>query len=663
MAQLLPQRYKIDFQQKLPELNTVAGDAYAVRGDSPTGAKVYAVVHSKAFPGRPEIIAHQRKNPMPNLANVIDRGVIDFSTGHDETVERMVSIIEKPAGKPLASGTTCVRMSEKELKENFLKPALVLLANMHGRDLIHRAISPYWIFTADKDNESITFGECATASPGADQPDLFEPIERLLIPFFARGRASAAADIYALGMTAFCLYIGEVPDLGEDPDKSFHERISRGTYWLISSGRNTPTSMETFFKGVLTDDAEERWTLNDIAQWLDGSSNIKRARKLNVLFARPVKYQGSNYTDRRLLVKKFAENPEKAAAYLRSSEFSLWVAQFLSNEAFSDRMESLLNVQMSDGFDGDPIVDQAMVTRVSAFLDPYGPLHYRGLTLSYDAIPEFLAVCYQENDLEGISKVEDLLGSGLYDVLIEIVGTSNYTAHKSAGMISRKIGAVKNNKVGQGLERFLYEIRPDLPCLSGHFKGVWVSDLTSIILAMENILQDKKRARTILDPHVAAYLAVKMDMFNRLFLTHSGMGFPDGQKAANFVEIFGALQLELNLGPLPNLAKAFAESLKTMVRSLKLEERRDKVAKQLMEIADSGEIGRLLTELQIGQLKKLDDREFAAAKMRYTALEAEKKRLSLGVKASDPRALLEGYRWISYVAFIILGLAGFAVFS
>lgn len=662
MAYKLPSKYTVEFQKPIPELNTLAGDAYAVTGDSPRGRTLYAIVHAKAFPGRMDIITTQRRNPMMNICNAVDRGIVEVDRGDGTNVEAMATLIERPIGVPLASGNKCRRLNEKELKDQFLKPMLVLLANLHGRDLTHRAISPYWIFANEGEEQDVVVGECCSAPAAADQPDIFEPLERIGVPFYARGDAEASADVYSLGVTAYCLFYGEVPDLGEDDEHIYKERVLRGSHWLISQGKNAPTNMATFFKGVLTDDPEERWTLSDIAQWLDGSTSIKRVRTLNTAFSRPVKYRGKTYADRRILAREFGKEPMKAAEYLRSSDFHLWVSQFLAAEPFSERMASLLNVQKSDT-PVDERVDQNMVARVCAFLDPYGPIYYNGLCLSYDGIGNFVAAAFQEGDTASLSILLELLNAGLFDLLIDIVGVSNPSAHHVSSIYSRAITMVSTNKVGQGLERFLYETVPGVPCMSPHFTRLWVDDLPSAVVAFENIMKDQNKSKSLFDRHVAAFLSIKMDLFHKLFMNHTGIAMPTGQAGANFIEVFAALQLEYRLGPMPNLAAAFANSLKPLIRSLRLASRRDTLAGKLMDIVESGDLGRLLTDLQVGQVKKLDDREFAAARATYKAYDREKTILSKGVTAADPRAMLEGYRWISYVAFIILGLASFAVFQ
>jgi hypothetical protein len=658
----LAEKYKIIFSEPLPDLDTLGGKAFSVESKGTKNQPLYALVQHRSIPQRTELYKTLQKGIVDQIWGPIDQGVKQVKIG-GENVERLVTIINIPQGTPFAKGDKVVRLTEGQIREGFLKGMVITLATLHTREIIHRGICPANLLSNSPDYDSISLRECVTAPAGGDQNPLFEPLERCTLRPEYRGEGTTADDIFALGVTVLSLFYGELPKVDKNLNHLYAERVARGSYGAYTKNKKIPSSMSVMLKGLLDDDPDDRWSLSDLAQWMDGSNPQHRASTNDNLLTRPVLYDEKSYTDRRLLAVAFAKDSHKAAKYLKKQKFNIWVNQYLSTTSFSERHESILNVTSGDGFETGERVNASMVARVCAFLDPSGPIRYRGLTIPYDGIHNALLFALAENNVEDVKSIREILTTDLFKLLSELAGPFNYSAQKSKLYYGSSVALIEGHHKGQGAERFTYELFPSIPCLSPHTKNYWVDNIKSMIIAIDEGLIDDQRANSIFEPHVASFLASRSSSLARIFTFHKENNIPVGQKAAMFVEIFGTLQLELAIPKLANLSKYLSKGMKPMIRSLKNRPNREILAKRLMELSELGDLVRLLTELNISRVKDIDAREFRRARQKFLGLEREENKLLRGYSHKDPKAMLEGYRWISLVSLVFLFLGAFTYFS
>lgn len=658
----LSEKYKINFSEPLPDLNTLGGKAFNVSGKGNKNQPLYALVQHRSIPQRTALYNILTKGIINQIWGPVDQGLKQVKVG-GETVERLVTIINIPQGSPLGKGEKVVRLTEDQIRQGFLKGMVISLANLHTREIIHRGICPQNLLSDSQDFESITLRECITSPPAGDQLPVFEPLERCTLRPEYRGEGTPADDMFALGVTILSLYYGELPKIDQSLMKMYGERVARGSYGAYTHNKKIPPSMAVILKGLLDDDPDDRWTLSDLAQWMDGSNPRHRAGTNDNLLSRPLTYEGQTYTDRRMLAVAFANDPHKAAKYLRKQSFNVWVNQYLSTVSFTERIESILNVQSADGFDTGERVNTTMVSRVCTFLDPTGPIRYRGLTIPYDGIHNAILYALDKNKVKDVKNIKEILTTDLFKLLCELASPYNYSAQKSKTYYGSSIALIEGQHKGQGAERFVYELLPSVPCLSPHTQDYWVDNLKSMIIAIDTVLSDEQRANSIFEPHVASFLASRSSILARIFTNHKENNIPIGQKAAVFVEIFGTLQLELAIPKLVNLSKFFSKGMKPMIRSLKNRPNREILAKRLMELSESGDLVRLLTELNISRVKDIDAREFRRARQKFIKLDREEFKLTQGYSNKDPKAMLEGYRWISLSCLTLLFVGGFTYFG
>lgn len=425
----LDERYRVDFTDRLAMLDSAGARAFAAEDPKKPDEKLYALVQERSVPLRQNVLEALLNEPIDFLTCPLATGLIQIDSPTGEA-ERLVTIARRPAGPSLAESWDTSRGSiDQFIKGPFLGSVALALTGLAERGLNHRAIRPANIFFKGngqgEGQGGVVLGDCFSAPTGSGQPDIFEPLERSILPPDARGEGDEAADMFALGVTVLALFLGETPGEGRGRKEMFHARVSHGSFWALTASKELPGALSTLLRGLLSDNPGERWDLADLIQWVDGHAPQRPTGMANWMLSRPVKFGGDTYSDRRMLAEAMAAHVPEAAVFLREQEFVAWVQQVVASESMSDRVERLIGIGSDNDIVGEPAADEALVAKFCTFLDPLGPVRFRGLLLSFDGVGQALAAAQKNNRQDSIDVIAELLSTGLMLALIEIAEASN----------------------------------------------------------------------------------------------------------------------------------------------------------------------------------------------------------------------------------------------
>src|SRR5690606_28842427 len=128
---------------------------------------------------------------------------------------------------------------------------------------------------------------------------------------------------------------------------------------------------QDFFRGVLADNPNERWGLDQLQQWLSGKRFNMIAPSAPKEAGRALEFRGEQYFNRRLLAQVFQKNWREAAKELRHLKLDRWAEMSLHRPEMAERIERALRIA------GDASTERHindMMTRVISILDPTGPI-------------------------------------------------------------------------------------------------------------------------------------------------------------------------------------------------------------------------------------------------------------------------------------------------
>ncbi len=659
----LDKRYTVAFTDRLAELDSPGARAFAAKNSENEEESIYALVQERGVPLRLDVLEALLEEPVDFLANPLATGLTTIESPTGE-VERLVIIVKRPPGPSLARGWDKSRGSiDQFIKGPFLGSVALALNGLLEKDVRHRAIRPGNIFFGGEGHGGVVLGECFSAPAGSGQPDVFEPLERSILPPDARGEGDESADMYALGVTVLALFLGETPGEGRGRTEMFHARLSHGSFWALTASKQLPGSLSTLLRGLLNDDPDERWNLRDLIQWVDGHVPQRASGLANWTLSRPVKFAGSTYSDRRLLAEAFAGSVGEAAKFLRDQDFVAWVQQVVASESMSDRIERLIGIGSDVDIVGETSADEVLVAKFCMFLYPTGPVRYRGLLLTFDSIGQALASAHKNRRQDGIDAITELLSGGLMVALLEIAEARNATARASGDQIRAVSARAGKKGPGMGIERVLYDLNPALPCQSDRFRGGWAGSIGGALKALDKGLASLPEGAPMLDPHFMAFCIGRDKTLAHTFTTLAHPNVDGGQAAVMMLELFGSLQISARTGPLKNLSSRLAEQAKPIFKTLRNRQSRETLAARLSGLAAGGDLARITREVAFTRAKAEDNQAYALAQARFVELTRLRLKLEAGITGSDPDAQRFGAAGASFIGFIVLSVTALAVFA
>ncbi len=189
------------------------------------------------------------------------------------------------------------------------------------RNLIYRSIRPDNMYPSGLDDSLIQFGDCVTVPPGWGQSPILETIEMGMTPMSGRGPGTIADDMYALGASILFLALGHWPVINLSTKQLVEAKSAVGSFAALLGDERPPLGLREPLRGMLCDDPFERWTLEDIEEFLEGElrRSVKIAKESRA--DRGFEFEDQSIRHNRLLAYVFGNAPTAATKALNGVEF------------------------------------------------------------------------------------------------------------------------------------------------------------------------------------------------------------------------------------------------------------------------------------------------------------------------------------------------------
>ncbi len=151
-----------------------------------------------------------------------------------------------------------------------IKPIAEGLIELGLKGITHRAIRPDNLYFVDEQKTKIVLGDCVTSVHAQDQPVLVETIESGMAQPSGRGTGNSSADMSAFGASVLIIALGRNPLAGVPDAEIVRRKIQIGSYSALVGDERVPVALIECLRGMLTDDAEQRWQATNIDLWLNG---------------------------------------------------------------------------------------------------------------------------------------------------------------------------------------------------------------------------------------------------------------------------------------------------------------------------------------------------------------------------------------------------------
>ena len=644
---LIAKRFRVSLDQRIPELDTLGGVAYAAADMVSPERPVFVLAMRPGFPYREQILKKLLVERQTGYLAPLAQEIITLSGG--QAGERLAVVLNCPTGgRVFAGGPVIPAIMEKELRARAIPQLLEGLESLHDIGVSHRGITLKNIFCHS--DGKILLGECFSCPPGMINSPLQEPLDSAQASAAARGEGSPAHDMFALGVLLMSLYLGRdvgasvVGPEGKDFDRIMSARFRQGSYHALAGGQEITGMMGDLLRGLLDDNAENRWGIEDVKWWLGGLSPRMKAAHEPWVLVRPIAFEDKIMQDRRQLAFALSRNVPAAAKLIRSGKFLPWIEQTLIEALEPEWLEKSLDTRSAAMVgEAGALADEWAVTRACAVLDPEGPIRFKGQAFCVDGIGAALAVFEAEDATTKLDDLRLLITGEPFRHILEILKGRNSALDQQYRRLFDATRYIENSSLGQGFERVLYVLNPQITCLSPRLAAYHTDTAERLLEAIESRARDDHSGGGWMDEDIAAFISCQSRELEEAVKLLDQVKLKPTAYAAASLRLLGALQKRVRLRSLPKLARLLSEPIRKVLGDLHGRTFKRQAYARLDALVEQGDLTRLAKEFNVAGLQYQDDQNFRAAQYQFSMLNRECRRLERASAPSDPAARQLGY--------------------
>lgn len=655
----LADRYRLLPESPLPDLGGPGAKAFVARDSRNPNDMLFARVCDPGVFPRVDTMVQLRNLREAYVLLPEEWGTIDWPPAGRES---FAIVYRRPDAAPIMPSLAAKipKVDSDTLVKSLLAPALKSLVLFERRKITHRAIRPDNVFTAGADGKIFVLGDCVAVPPGWGQSTIFETIESSMAPMTGRGRGTIGDDIYALGATMMFLSMGFCPVAKKGERELLKAKVEQGSFTALLGGEIVPGALREPIRGMLADDPLDRWTLDDLVQWTNGTLRRTARAVRDFKTDRPLKFGDREFRNTRLLASSFAANWKEAARTVRTKEFDSWLHRGLTDAMLIETISEAIEVV---GLGENDISEARLVSKICSSFDPEGPLRYKEFSMMPDGAGHALAAAFEEGDKPTLALITELIQKGVAVEWFEFkVINGRGDLSLEAKLFKRLQQFLRHAGPGYGIERVLYELNPFLPCRSPMLNDAYVYSLRDLLPALDAVVAAHGRLPNIIDRHVASFIASRIGggVEVQLGALEHAAGASANAKIG-MAGLFAKVQEEYPDLQLPNLTAWLAGELLSTVSRFKSRSMRDRIEERLDQIATSGSLVELYQLLSSKNALRRDERGQTQAKREYAAALREIKRLE-SVEFQQ-QAKQTGWRLASAISVAIGMVTTIAVFT
>ncbi len=615
---------------RLPHLDRGPVQAFAARGKGGSKDNYFALICENKLIPRTRHAGAFAAVMNPCLAKLVGSGVVYWPPMREQ---RYVFVYENNLGRPLLKPGDTSGLSWKQdyVMNAVIKPMVNLMLDLRDADLVHGCINPYNMFDGGSEViEKVMLGECLSLPPSYALPALFEPVERAMADPIARGMGTFEDDLYSFGVTITMFLRHRDPLEGMTDQEIVRQKIEMGSYGALTGKERFTGAILELLRGLLYDDRAQRWTLDEVLAWLQGQRLSPKQSSKKQKSARPMHFNNERYFRPEMLAMDLDKNPAEAMQIVEGGQLHQWIERSLEDKVVDTRYQQALETSKDLG--RGPGYWDLLLSRVSVALDPEAPIRFKNLKVHPDGVPYALAqVFYEKGDL---SPFADIISHALvsnwlnaqYDLRVD-VGTlvSRYDSCRAF---------LRQPTIGYGIERCLYYLNREAPCISDKLKGFYVRTPEDMMRAFEVISRRPDRPELFIDRHIAAFLSVKdRKVIDPYFMELNADPFY--KRILGNIKTLATIQKRSRMEAFPGIASWIAAILEPVYERYHDRLLRESLKSKVEKLKSYGDITRIAAMFDDAELLKKDFSNFRQAMLDYNAMRSEYNVLE--VKMNNPQ--------------------------
>jgi len=648
---MIKDQYLIEAGSPIPELDTPSAKAYAVKDRRNQETQLFALVCTPGLPARVNVIRSLRNAKIPGIMPMLEWDILFWPPLNQET---MLLIYERPMGGRVIDAIKAgeFKVNEYEIQKTFIEPLYAGLKELSVKEVSHREVRPGNLYFMDEDRKEVVLGDCVTCPAGFDQPSVFEPIERGMASPAGRGTGLLSTDLYSLGVTLLVLMLGEKVIENVNETQLILSKIEKGTYASLTGRARIAVNLLEPLRGLLADEATDRWDLPEMEMWISGKRQTPMQRKPAKKADTSIKFMDVEYFNLRILAHIFTQNISEAAKLIRTEEFDAWVRR---SQANLDLAESIaITAEATANQKGPRGSDEYFVARVCIMMDPAAPIRYKDIAFLPESYGQILAVdLLRKNSMQTAAEVITL---GLVDFWINIKTT--VTRDDSSMGMEAAFGSAKmflsNGAPGYGIERCLYEMAPTLPCQSPIVAEEYAIRVQDLLPSLDSVADRLDKKTKPMDRHIAAFIAAR---FTENIEPHlKALAEPkDSSYLIGMLSLLAFMQWKLQTEPVFALSSWVGSLLGPAVKTYYSRSTRREIESKMPQIIRKGSLPALFDLIDNAERRREDNAGYAEGRVAFNTAEEEVLHIENG-ELSTPEAALELGQKFAAMTSVILSM-------
>ncbi len=608
-------RFTIFCDRPIPSLDMPNALAYEVADRKQEGRPLYALVCRPDMPARVSVMRVLKGLEIPAVLHMVDWGVAEWPLLERKCV---IVIYHRPLGGKVmdAHYGGAKRIPDHLFARTVIKPIAEGLIELGLKGVTHRAIRPDNLYYIDEQKTKIVLGDCVTSVPAHDQPVVVETIDSGMAQPSGRGAGSYADDMYAFGASVLLIALGRNPMAGMSDHEVIRRKIQIGSYAALVGDERVPVALIECLRGMLTDDAEQRWQPNNIDLWLNGKRLTPIQAKSEPQSQRPMRFAEQEFHSIRPLSYAMYQNWDKALSIIADGTLEVWIRRGLELNDLADSIASAIKGTGAALGKGD--ADDIIIARVLMLLDPRAPIRYRDFRLFIEGFGSSLAVAMLRK--QKLQSYIDFITRELWRYWIGAQIKHVAENQQYEGVFRELRNFLKDQNSGAGIERCVYELNEWQPCMSPLIAEQYVMEVKGVLPALDAVAKTANTKVWPVDRHVAAFLRARYAKGTGSQIDAMNDQRPD-RATIGMLSVLAIVQWRLGPEALYGLAQWVGGLMGSVVTSYQNRNKRKEIEKELPKLIRKGNLAEMFNYLDNPEERQKDAEGFTWAKAEYATAE------------------------------------------
>ena len=606
----LKERYIIDFSEPIQTLDTNGAKAYKVNDIVDKDKLLFALVCSRETAPRLSILPYLKTLNAPHLLRLIEYGTIVAPGAAEAT---MVLIYPRPLGGRVIDDMNLPFHNDTGAIQNLFLEILDSLQELKTYGITHRSIRLSNLFYLDETKKNIVLGDCAASFPAFHQPAVYETISSLMADKAGRGNGSEKNDIYALGVMGLFLYLGKGTGLELSAPEILNMKLKKDSYTALCSGAKISGTFSNILRNMLTDTPVQRWNISSALESLANKTGKVTFSSENTPTKKAFILRDQKYYGQTEVAYAIMQSPKEAYELYNGGRLIDWIKTNLENEELALAIDKTVKSTV----DNSPN-HELSIAKICTYLAPHFPLKLGKICIFPDGLSKAIYYAYRNNlDLNDYARLCS------HDVLR--LWYLNQEDIRTPAFVNEIRNYVQSQAIGYGIDRVMYEMDEDIPCLSKLVSNDYISTPTRILRTLNNNYnnsQDKPY-----DNHLIAYLRCKLGKKIDGILIDLNSKI-QALEASAILRLYTTMQNKFGPQELPKLSQWLSVFAMPLIKSYHNVKYQKFLEKEILRVNKSGKLYEMQELLENEEARQKDNSEYNVARKTVARLLNEKKMLT-----------------------------------